>query len=104
MIQDGYLFRGSKLCIPHTSLIDFIVWELHAEGLAGHFGRDKTIALVEDWFYWPFLKHDVARIVSWCRTCQLAKVKKRNIGLYTPIPVPHTPWKGLSMDFVLGLP
>ena len=49
---------------------------MHAGGLAGHFGRDKTIALVEDIFYWPFLKNDVARIVAQCKTCQLAKAKK----------------------------
>ena len=45
-------------------------------GLAGHFGRDKTIALVEDMFYWPSLKRDVARIVAQCRTCHIAKAKK----------------------------
>ena len=50
------------------------------------------------------MKKDVVRIVSQCRTCQLGKAKKHNTGLYTPLPVPHTPWKDLSMDFVLGLP
>ena len=44
----GYLFKGVKLCIPLTSLRDFLVWEIHVGGLAGHFGRDKTIDLVED--------------------------------------------------------
>ena len=70
LLRDGYLFKGTHLCVPRSSLRDFLVWELHARGLAGHFGRDKTIALVEDRFYWPSLKKDVARIVSQCRTCQ----------------------------------
>ena len=76
---------------------------MHAGGLAGHFGRDKTIALVEDRFYWPSLKRDVARIVALaqCRTCRIAKAKKQNTGLYTPLPVPHEPWKDVCMDFVL---
>ncbi|XP_022852741.1 uncharacterized protein LOC111374317 [Olea europaea var. sylvestris] len=70
---------------------DFIVWEVHAGGLAGHFGRDKTIEEVERQFYWPSLKRDVAKIVSICNTCQLAKQKKQNTGLYTPLPVPNCP-------------
>ena len=71
LLCNGYFFKGVKLCIPRTSLLDFFIWELHAGGLAGHFGRDKIIALVEDYFYWPSLKWDVARSVSQCRTYQL---------------------------------
>jgi len=87
-----------------TSLRYFLVWELHGGDLAGHFDRDKIIALVEDRFYWPSLKRDVVRIVSQCRICQLDKSKKQNTDFYTLLPLPHTPWRDLSMDFVLGLP
>ena len=52
-------------------------WEVHAGGLAGHFGQNKTIEAVEHRFYWPSLKRDVAKIVSQCRTCQLAKQQKQ---------------------------
>ncbi|CAL8993728.1 unnamed protein product [Prunus brigantina] len=76
--RDGFLFRGTQLCIPRTSLREFLVWELHGGGLAGHFGKDKTIALMEDRFYWPSLKRDVAHLISQCRTCQLAKARKRS--------------------------
>ena len=51
LLCDGYLYKSVKLCIPHTSLLDILIWELHAGGLAGYFGRDKAIALVEDRFY-----------------------------------------------------
>lgn len=73
-------------------------------GLAGHFGRDTSIALMEDRFFWPSLKQDVARIIKQCRMCQLAKGKKQYSGLYSVLLVPHTPWEDLSMDFILGLP
>lgn len=72
-LQDGFLFKGCRLCIPRTSMRDFLVWELHAGGVAGHFGRDKTVTLVEDRFYWPSLKHDVAKLLGQCRVCLNAK-------------------------------
>ena len=83
---------------------DFLVQETHAGGLAGHFGRDKTIEEVEHQFYWPDLKRGVAKIVGQCRTCQLAKHCKQNTSLYTPLPMPNCSWQDVSMDFVLGLP
>lgn len=36
-LKDGYLFKINKLCIPCTSVRDFLVWELHSSGLVGHF-------------------------------------------------------------------
>ena len=63
-LQDGYLFKANKLCIPQSSMRDFLVWEIHEGGLAGHFGRDKTIGEVECLFYWPGLKRGVAKIVG----------------------------------------
>ena len=72
-------------------------------GLAGYFGRNKTIETVEHCFYWPSLKRDVARLVGQCRTCQLAKQRKQNMGLHTLLSVSNYPWQNVSVDFVLGL-
>ena len=103
-MQDGYLFKGKQLCIPMSSMRENIIRELHSSGLAGHFGKDKTLALVEDKYYWPKIKRDVTRYVARCRICQMAKGHSQNMGLYMALPVPMEPWTDLSMDFVLGLP
>ena len=55
LLHDGYSFRFCKLCIPSTSLRDYLIWELHTEGLVGHYDREKTIEVVESLFYWPSL-------------------------------------------------
>ncbi|CAA6654819.1 unnamed protein product [Spirodela intermedia] len=104
LVVKGCLFFRSRLCIPCTSLRDFLTWECHAGGLSGHFSRDKTIAVVEHQFYWPTLKRDVGNIVAQCRVCALTKQVKKNAGLYTPLLVLTRPWEDVSMDFVLGLP
>jgi hypothetical protein len=103
-MQDGYLFKGKQLCIPIGSMRENIIRELHSSGLAGHFGKDKTLALIEDKYYWPKMKKDITRYVARCRICQMAKGHSQNTGLYMPLPVPTGPWTDLSMDFVLGLP
>ena len=90
-LLDGYLFKENRLCVPKTSVRDFLIWEIHAGGLAGHFGRNKTILAMEDQFHWPGLKRQVAQVVARCRTCAVGKQQRQNTGLYTPLPVPDCP-------------
>lgn len=103
-LQDVYLFKAKKLYILPTSVRDFLVWEVHASGLSGHFGCDKTIEEVERQFDWPSLKRDVSKIIDQCHHCQLVKHCNQNTGLYTPLPVPDHPWDDICIDFVLCLP
>lgn len=42
-VQDGFLFKGVRLCVPDCSLLLKIISELHNEG---HVGRDTTLQLV----------------------------------------------------------
>ncbi|GJT56335.1 RNA-directed DNA polymerase [Tanacetum coccineum] len=93
---DGYLFKGARLCIPLCSLREAIVLEGHAGGLAGHFGRDKTLALLREQFYWPKMERDVNRLLERCCKCHIAKTQSSNAGLYTPLSVPVAPWEDMA--------
>ena len=101
VMLNGYLLCGLQLCIPNCSLREQILRELHGEG---HFGRDKTLALVSSDYYWPKLTSNVTHYVQRCFICQKLKGVLTNAGLYTPLPVPDAPWLDVNMDFVLGLP
>ncbi|GJU60539.1 RNA-directed DNA polymerase [Tanacetum coccineum] len=91
--HDSFLFKNNRLCVPRCSIRDAIILEYQQGGLGGHFGRDKTIGLLRDWFYWPNVVKDVSRIVERCWVCHLAKSHHTNAGLYAPLPVPNGPWE-----------
>ncbi|KAJ0875134.1 putative nucleotidyltransferase, Ribonuclease H [Helianthus annuus] len=101
VLHDGFMFKGNQLCIPDSSLRLQIIKELHGEG---HVGRDRTLQLVQDSYYWPTMRKEVDRYVKRCRICQVSKGTATNAGLYIPLPIPSQPWVDISMDFVLGLP
>ena len=51
MMQEGLLFKDSKLCIPRCSIRENLIEEKHSGGLSGHFGKDKTFALVSNFLF-----------------------------------------------------
>ncbi|KAK1594300.1 hypothetical protein QYE76_017694 [Lolium multiflorum] len=61
-IHDGFLFRANKLCVPESSVRLLLLQESHAGGLMGHFGREKTLLMLADHFYWPKMRRDVDRV------------------------------------------
>ena len=69
----------------------------------GHFGIAKTLAILQEHFYWPHMKRDIERICGRYITCKQAKFRVQHHSLYTPLPIPNEPWIDISMDFVLGL-
>ena len=81
-----------------------IIQEKHNGSLSGHFGINKTLELVQRYYFWPKLARDVQRYVEQCGICQRAKGGSRNEGLDQPLPIPNRPWECVSMDFVVGLP
>ena len=54
--HDGFLYRENKLCMPNYSVRELLVKESHGGGLMGHFGVTKTLAVLQEHFYWPHVK------------------------------------------------
>ena len=102
--KEGFFFFHNRLCIPAGSTRDFLIWELHGGGLAGHFGITKTLHALEAHYYWPHPLRDVRRVIGRCSTRTISKLTKQNTEQYLPLLVPDSPWQEISLDFVLGLP
>ncbi|XP_024031080.1 uncharacterized protein LOC112094460 [Morus notabilis] len=88
--HQGYLFKRSWLCIPHSSLQELLIQELHAGRLAAHRGHDHTIELLLERFFWARMHQDIDSFVRQWGTCQRAKGQAQNTGLYVPLPIPKT--------------
>jgi hypothetical protein len=104
LIQDGLVFKGNQLCISKSSMRENLLKEKHSGGLAGHFVHEKTFAQLNSLYYCLGMRIDVKKFVNKCIIFQHAKGKRKNEGLYQPLPVPERSWDVVSMDFVLGLP
>ena len=103
-IQDRFLFKGKRLCVPQSSIRQSLVREAHEGGLMRHFGVAKTLDVLHEHFFWPYMRKCVSNLCDKCIACCKAKSRVQPHGLYTPLPIPTMPWVDISMDFILGLP
>jgi hypothetical protein len=53
VMNDVYLFRANRLCIPVGSVRLLLLQEAHGGGLMGHFGATKTLDVLANHFFWP---------------------------------------------------
>lgn len=91
VVHNGLLFPGKQLCIPNCSLRQKLVEEIHTSPLSVHVGRDKTMDLLEDKYYWPKLCPNVARYVEWYHPSQKAKGVTQKASLYMPLLITNAP-------------
>jgi hypothetical protein len=69
VLQDGLLYRATKLCVPASSIRLLFLQEAHGGGLMGHFGVKKTEDVLAAHFFWSKIRCDMERYVSRCTTC-----------------------------------
>ena len=50
-VLEGFLFKGSRLCIPKCGFRGLLMQELHGGALSGHFGVKKTCSMLKEHYY-----------------------------------------------------
>jgi hypothetical protein len=69
MINDGFVFRANRLCIPVGSVRLLLMQEVHGGGLMGYFEAKKTEDVLASHLFWPKMRRDVERFIARCTTC-----------------------------------
>src|ERR1044071_274869 len=69
---DGHLFKKNRkepnrpLKVVRKNEVDIILYNLHSDPLAGHFGVEETFRRVAIRYYWPQYYDDVRNYVKSC--------------------------------------
>ena len=50
-LQDGLLCQLGHLCVPSSERVK-LIWESHHSRVARHFGVDKMVEVLQNYFYW----------------------------------------------------
>jgi hypothetical protein len=82
-IQDKLLCHLGHLCVP-TSERAKMIWEAHYSQVAGHFGIEKTVVILQKHFYWPKLRQDVSKYIISCTAMPFPSQPSRSKA-YTPL-------------------
>ncbi|GJS77941.1 RNA-directed DNA polymerase [Tanacetum coccineum] len=92
-----YKLRTTQKMVPNTffDVLEHYFWKWQ---------RLVSVVVILKYKLGPEMGQDVKKLVDRCVTCHKAKSNRTNASLYTPLPVPNSPWEDVSMDFVLGLP
>ncbi|GJR20794.1 transposon ty3-I gag-pol polyprotein [Tanacetum coccineum] len=100
----GVIWYGNRLCVPDdSSLREAVLTEAHSSPFSIHPGSTKMYRDLKQNFWWNGMKHDVARFVAKCLTCQQVKIEHQRVGGFLqPLDILTWKWDQISMDFVTG--
>ena len=102
--HDGLLLHEGLVYVP-ASLRAEVISTHHDGPLPGHPGTHRTIQLITRNFWFPSMSSCVLEYIHSCSLCQLSKAGSHvKHGELAPLPVPVTPSKGVTCDFITDLP
>ena len=81
---------------------------VEAKAMSGHFGRDKTVALIQSkYLYFPGFRQKIIDYIKSCVACQHVKCGgkfEKGGKKLKSIPVPGMPMRQLGIDCITNLP
>ncbi|CDO77965.1 hypothetical protein BN946_scf184971.g15 [Trametes cinnabarina] len=104
--EEGFLRFNGRIYVPDVSDLRLrVLRSRHDHPTAGHWGQNKTQALVLRDYAWPGLRAYVRDYVKSCTQCARAKTPRHlPYGTLKQLPIPERPWNSISMDLIEQLP
>ncbi|CDO69315.1 hypothetical protein BN946_scf184976.g34 [Trametes cinnabarina] len=104
--EEGFLRFNGRIYVPDVSDLRLrVLRSRHDHPTAGHWGQNKTQALVLRNYAWPGLRAYVRDYMKSCTQCVRAKTPQHlPYGTLKQLPIPERPWNSISMDLIEQLP
>jgi hypothetical protein len=101
----GLFYIAGRLVIPRVKNLREQLFHA-AHDAAGHFGADKSYALLRASYYWPNMRRDlVEAYIPSCAGCMRNKsTTSAPAGPLHPLPVPDARGDSVAIDFIGPLP
>ena len=100
ILPNGLLATAKGQVVVPSSLRKEVLRLNHDHCLAGHLGINKSLARIQERYYWPRLIDDVTAHVNSCLVCAKQKIKGSSKAPLSPMPVSPRIWETLGMDIV----
>lgn len=104
--QDKAYYRGRLIIDPEDLDLQLqLIYRTHASTPTGHPGRTKTLDLMNRRYWWPGLATAVREFCKGCLLCARTKPSRsKPVGFLKPLPLPLSPWRDISVDYITPLP
>ena len=104
--EDEILSKDRKTFVLNNNNLQMEIVTLHHNTLlAGHPGQEKTLELLERFYFWSKMATYVKCYVSQCDWCTYFKGNNMaSPGKLQPLDIPNMPWMDISVDFITDLP
>ena len=106
-LPEGYA-HGWRMAVPSGLVLRHeLLAQFHNSPTAGHPGRDNTIALIAQHYWWPGMNTWVERYVAGCAQCQQSKIhtmKKKTPLFCIPGDSSMCPFNAIALDLITQRP
>ena len=106
-LLDGYAWEWRLAVLLGLVLRHELMAQFHNSPTAGHPGRDNTIALIAQYYWWPGMNNCLEKYVAGCTHCQQSKIhttKKKTPLFCIPGDSSMCPFNTIMLDLITQLP